>query len=481
MRRQLIIFSLIFFYQILFGQNERISSLGNSTIALKDAENDLNLYDFGNNVAYLHLDKTFDVLYIRPGFGFSKLDYRRLYEPQEIFLYNLSFDGIKKLKEGTFRGYVRYEIENRKNVYRSLGYSPYNGNPFFMTDTTTGDFVYNGPKVGFQYSFEFLKNLFMGIELNYKIMDGLKNIYTRSKTLIRDIDGSYSLAYVFNEDFTIGGSVIWADRKESIEAKAEDLFDAEIFNYRGDTYAFKRRSQTVSQTYRDKSIEYSLQSVLSPFKNLKIGIKTNYLNDNLKTLYPYGMLKEYEEGHTVFENYSGKIKINISPLDNLLIGTGLIYNETNSWSRISEYGLMIWKWKTRIVGSGLGFSYKFRALPALVVMEINSGKIFSDSLKFIDNKFSKHNDLFYDLRAGLEFEILQNIFFRTGFERNKYKFDIIRGGSDVFQNALTFGVGLYNFESLQIDYFIAYAIQKDFSNRKNNYINSQLNIKIFNY
>lgn len=481
MKRQLIIFSLILFYQILLGQNERISSLGNSTIALKDAENDLNLYDFGNNIAYLHLDRTFDVLYIKPGFGFSNLDYRRLYEPQKTFFYNLSFDGIKKLKEGTFRGYVKYEIENRKNVYRSLACSPYNGNPFFITDTTTGDFVYNGPRVGFQYSFEFLKNLFVGFELNYRILDGLKNIYTRSKTLVRDIDGSYSFAYVFNEDFIIGGSVILADKKESIEAKAEDLFDAEIFNYRGDTYAFRRRSQTVSQTYRDKSIEYSLQSVLMPFENLRIGIKTNYLNDNLKTLYPYGMLKEYEEGHTVFENYSGKIKINFSPLDNLLIGTELNYKETKSWSRVSESGLMIWKWKTRIVGGGLGFSYKFRELPVMVVMEINSGEVFSDSSKFIDNKFSKYDDLFYELRTGLEFELIKNVFIRTGFERNRYDFDIIRGGRNVFQNTLTFGVGIYNFESLQFDYFIAYAIQKDFSSRKNNYINSQLNIKIFNY
>ncbi len=481
MKRQLIIFSLIFFCQILLGQNERILSLGNSTIALKDAENDLNLYDFGNNIAYLHIDKSFDVLYIKPGFNFSNLGYRRLYEPQKTFLYNLSFDGIKKLKEGTFRGYVKYEIENRKNVYRSLGYTPYNGNPFFMTDTTTGDFIYNGPRVGFQYSFEFIKNLFFGFELNYKIMDGLKNIYTRSKTLIRNIDGSYSLAYVFSEDFSIGGRVILSDRKESIEAKAEDLFDAEIFNYRGDTYAFRRRSQTVSQTYRDRSIEYSVQSVLSPFDNLKIGVATNYLNGNLKTLYPYGMLKEYEDGHTVFENYSNKIKIHLSPFDNLLVGTELNYNETNSWSRISEYGLMIWKWKTRVIDGGIGFSYKLKSLPVFTVMEIKAGKILSDSSKFIDNKFSKYDEPFYEFHTGFEFEVQKNIFVRAGFESSKYDFDFVRGGKNVSQNALSFGFGLYNSESIKVDYFVSYLLQKDESSRKNRYINTQLNFKIFNY
>lgn len=480
MKRLLILF-IVFATQVAFTQNERIAALGNPTIALKDFDLDLNLYDFGNNYAWLIEDHTFDVLYIRPKINFQSGDYRRFYDAEKNSIYSLSFDGTKILKDGAFRGYVIYEIENRKNVNRALSRYPYNGVPFRMTDTTTGDFLYNGPRVGFQYSFIPLKNFYLGFDLNYQIVDGLKNIYSRAKSLWRNIDGSINLAYKFSDDFVVGGKLTMLDNKESIEAKSEDLFDAEIFNYRGDTFAFRRRSQTVEQTYREKLNRYDLAAIISPLENLNIGLKGNYLNSNLKTQFPYGTLKEYEEGHTVFEDYGTALKVHYSPIRNLLFGFEGSFDNYSSWSRVSETALMIWKWNIQTISIGSGISYKFNSFPLISIFEIKSGIVKSDSSKYIDNYFSNYKEPFYSLTFGFEFEIFKKAFLRAGYSFNKLGFDVVKGGKDVKYNSISAGFGLYNFNSLQVDFYISYAIQSNSISQKNKFLNSQLNLKIFNY
>jgi hypothetical protein len=479
--KKLILLIIIFLFQLSFAQNERIAALGSPTIAFKDFDLDLNLYDFGNNYAWLIEDHKFDVLYIRPSINFQSGDYRRYYDAEKTSLYLLSFDGTKILKDGAFRGYVTYEVESRKNVNRALSRYPYNGVPFRMTDTTSGDFIYNGPRVGFQYSFIPLKNFYLGIDLNYQIVDGLKSVYSRAKSLWRNIDGSVNLAYKFSKDLVIGGKLTLLDNKESIEAKSEDLFDAEIFNYRGDTYAFRRRSQTVEQTYREKLIRYDIASIISPVTNLTIGLKGNYINSNLKTQFPYGMLKEYEEGHTVFEDYGTTFKAHYSLAKNLLIGFEGSYDKHSSWSRISETSLMIWKWKIQTLSIGSGASFKFNSLPLVSVFEFRIGKVKSDSSKYIDNNFTHYNEPFYSAILGLEYEIFEKVFLRAGYSLNEIAFDVIRGGKDVRLNEFSAGIGFYNFKSIQIDYYLSYGTQTNSIQQKNKSFNTQLNIKIFNY
>lgn len=477
----LITIAFLILVNSVYSQNERIAALGNPTIALKDFDLELNLYDFGSNPAFLLEDKKFDVLFIRPKYNSLSGDYRRYFDSEKSTIYSLSFDGTKILKDGVFRGYVIYEVENRKNVNRALNRYPYTGIPFFLTDTTIGNFLYNGPRVGFQYSFEFLNDLFLGFELNYQIVDGIKNVYSRAKSLWRNINGNFSVAYKFNDDFSIGLKVSRLDNKESIEAKSEDLFDAEIFNYRGDTYAFKRRSQSIEQTYREKANSFSIQSAFSPLQNLNVGLKSIYSNSNLKTQYPFGTLKEYEEGHSVFEDFSVGIKIHYSPEKNILVGFEGNYEDYNSWSRISELALMIWKWDLKTYNLGSGISYKFSFLPLIAVTEFTFGKIISDSSKYIDNKYVNHNKPFYLFKAGLEYEIFNRFFLRTGYQFGRYGFDPERGGLNVSLNKLSLGFGLYFFKAFEIDYFIDYAVQKTETEKRNNYINSQISFRLYNY
>ena len=69
--------------------------------------------------------------------------------------------GIKPLgNSGTFRGSAAYNYEMQKDRNRVLTLTPYSGDAFFFTDTTSGDFRYSGPTFEFMYSLETFDNLF---------------------------------------------------------------------------------------------------------------------------------------------------------------------------------------------------------------------------------------------------------------------------------------------------------------------------------
>lgn len=465
----------------LFAQNERIFALGNTTVALYDIDLDLNLYDYGENIAGLILDRNFDVLSIKPALSLFNGNYRRIYDPGKISYYTLTFDGIKTLRDGVFRGYVTYEIEDKKDVDRILSRYPYNASPFYMTDSAMGNFLYNGPRVGFEYSFNPIKKIFLGIELNYQIVNGLKDRYSRANSLIRNIAGSFNSIVKLRDNFFIGGKIQFFDNKESIESKSEDLLDVEIFNYRGDTYSFKRRGQSISQTYREEGKLFGLQSQWIPFDKFAIALKGNYYNSVLRTQFPYGMLERYEEGFTQFEgfNLSGKSRLEIS--SNLLFGMEAGYHYDNSWSRISELAMMIWKWNLEKIFLGIGMSYKFSNLPMLFIIELTSGKIISDSSKYIDHKFSRYDEQFYNLKIGCEYELFDNFYLRTGYNNIFYDFDFVRGSRQVNSNTYSIGLGYYKNSSYSIDFVFAYSMQTDLLKRKNQFKDLMLNLKLFNY
>ncbi len=81
----------------------------------------------------------------------------------------------------------------------------------------------------------------------------------------------------------------------------------------------------------------------------------------------------------------------------------------------------------------------------------------------------------------MEFEILKQIFLRTGFQNGKLGFDTEKGGKDVTFNKLTFGFGIYSFKNFGIDYFIEYGIIGNNLAQKNKVLYSQLALKLYNF
>jgi hypothetical protein len=265
---------LLLISSLSLAQGFRVRSLGGMTLAVSDPEFSLNLYDLGNNPAWLLKDELLSRLVVVPTASQEWGDLHRTYDPARTVMYGAGFDIVKSLDEkGTFRGYTYYEIEKRRDVYRSLKRSPYAGEGFFVVDTTTGNFTYSGPTVEFMYSYELLPDFFFGASARYRLLDGLKNVYSQTKSLYRDLQANVGLAYQPSADLVVGLTYSPSDNQESMEAKSEELYEVELFNYRGETFASRQRGSSIDHKVRNKGNEFGVQLNHRAFESLEIGLR----------------------------------------------------------------------------------------------------------------------------------------------------------------------------------------------------------------
>ena len=178
---------------------------GVPTDVLMSKNGKLGLFTVSNNPAGVLIDVDKDYFSITPEYGNADRAYRRLYDPSNTEYGSVQTTIARVLDaSGTFLGHASYTHEPRNNVFGSLRSDPYRGDPFFVSDTFNGNFNYNGPDVGFAYAYALSGDLIFGAEASYKILDGLKDSYTRAHSTGRDFSVGTGLAYAVSEGSIIG-------------------------------------------------------------------------------------------------------------------------------------------------------------------------------------------------------------------------------------------------------------------------------------
>lgn len=455
-----VVMFLFSFIQIV-AQESRTLGMGGVSYSIKDSDQSFDPYDLGKNPAWLILDETETWLKILPSIDYSRGDYKRYYDPQSVTSYNLGFRGIKTLgTDGTFLGETNYSYEIRRDINRSLKYDTYDGEAFFMADTNRGTFRYNGPSIKFMYSFEIVPDLYLGASVNYRILDGLKNVYSRATVLYRQVGGTVGLAYKVNQDFSVGVTGILSDEQEKIEAKGEDLMEVEIFNFRGETFAVRKRSGSVSQTIRKKGKGMGAQLYFTPDQNSEYGLHADIFNSKEDILIPYSTstqsFQEYSEGYASFQNYNVLVRGRYEVNDGFLVAGSFEVHHKNSWSKNPARELLLWKWEINSWNVGFGGSYIFND-NFLFSMEYEYEKVNSDSSKYIDSRIVTFLSSNHQLKVGVEQAIIENTFMRAGFNYGFIEKDILSGGSNVPFYVITLGTGMKFYDSFDVDLSMQYS------------------------
>ena len=256
----------------IFAQQSRLDALGGLSYSIIDVDSQIDPYLLGGNPAWLFNSQVNERLEIDPLFKNSSGDYHRLFESSDVNNTNISFMGIKPLgSSGTFRGYAAYNYEMQKDRYRVLTLTPYSGDAFFFTDTTSGDYRYSGPTFEFMHSLEVLDNLFIGASVRYQILDGLKKVYTFAETLYRKASGNIGIAYRFSDGFTFGFNYEINDTQERITANDVNNTDVETYLYRGDKNRIELRKSSQSYKLKKFGQSFSVQTQVIPTDNLIVG------------------------------------------------------------------------------------------------------------------------------------------------------------------------------------------------------------------
>ncbi|MFP4547469.1 MAG: hypothetical protein ACLFQM_05010 [Fidelibacterota bacterium] len=153
-----------------------------------------NLYDLSQNPAFFHAAYPSNYNLFRIFGNKNNNGHHRRFDPERTENLGLDLLWIRYLSQKSIiASGVEYYDSYHMNVYHSLEKDFYN-NYFSYSDTTEGDIDYNGPKLWFLYHHNMTDNISLGLQLNYGVERGLKDIYTECQTISRDMDVTAGLS-----------------------------------------------------------------------------------------------------------------------------------------------------------------------------------------------------------------------------------------------------------------------------------------------
>ncbi|MFH0733148.1 MAG: hypothetical protein V1773_01665 [bacterium] len=486
MKKSIIIMVLMVIscYCSIYAQESRTSAMGGLSYSIYDKDVTFDLYDFGKNPAWLIESEKDMWLDIDPSVGNSWGNYRRKFSSDGVYNLKTGVTGVKPLgASGTFKAAAYYNYEFRRNTYRTLIKDTYAGESFFFTDTTTGDVRFNGPTFMFSHSLMLMDNLYIGAQVNYQILSGLKKKYSFAETTYRDVYGVLGLAYKISENFVLGLKYSVRDQQEAIRAEDVNLFSIEAYQYRGETYAVLYRSSVVNHKVRKMRNEYAMQIYFSPIKRLKIGVSGEFDDYYTKILVPKSSIIDAPEGYTSYGEYTLNMQAQYSASENLIVGIKTRYNKIDNWSKNSGRDLLLWEWNTDVLELGAGGSYKFDFYNLVLGAEYSFIKNNADSSKYIDDRFASlvSNDNL--IKVGFEFAPAGNLKIRGGINYCTMEHDLLYGGNDVSYSIYTFGLGYSYLDLAVVDIttdYMNYKIKNENLLKQNNW-STKITLRLFTF
>lgn len=481
---KLILFLIFISGYSIYSQEFRLNGMGGLSFSVYDKEMSLDLYDLGNNPAWLVESEKEMWLNIDPSISNEWGNYRRKYSSEGVYNLNTGVTGVKPLgNAGTFKAAAYYQYQYRRNQYRTLKKDTYAGEAFFFTDTTAANVRFNGPVFMFSHSLELLKNLYIGAEINYRIMSGLKKKYSYAETTYRNVTINAGLAYKVSNDLVLGASYYLNDEQEKITAEDVNLFSIESYQFRGETYAVLYRNTSVYQKVKKQRNELTLQGYYKPLDNITIGANCSYGEYETKILVPRSNLIDAPEGYSSNGEYSANLQLQYKIDENALIGVKAKYNKVDNWSKNDTRNLLIWEWNTDALEVGLGGSYMFDFNNLVVGLEYSRIINNADSSKYIDYRYNsiKSNDNL--IKAGFELSVAKDVKFRGGINYYNMEYDLIYGGKDVTYMLYTAGASYYYSDLAIIDLYVGYTDTKikDNDDLIRNNFNTKLTIRLFTF
>ncbi len=401
----------------------RIRSLGNARLALADEDNQLNLYNAGNNPAYLLFDEKSNWLKFYTGADYFHTSLKRLYDPEKEQNLYFSFEGVKILgKNQVFLGKVTYTFNRLYRVYRAIEPNPYNDDPLVLTDTTTGSFYTDGPAIRVAYQNQVLPKLGVGVEVDYRISTGLKKQYTRPRTIHRNFAGKVGVTYRFSPDLVWGGYFKGSFLQDQVEL--ERSWDGRTI------YTLRYRSESV---YRATAGNYDRYINLDGFQ-LNSAVQFYAHRKKFRNLFELNLFKRQQKitdkfsskketdspwyNYAIGASYQGRYFFN-----RLIFGLKLAYLYGEDWSEHPDYSILITERHQEWYRVAGGVSYQFPRL--LLVSQVGFTRSHIQYDDYQSEVYRKGNHDFYTGKFGLEFRVDPIHFIRAGLNYDYFYPDFL--------------------------------------------------------
>ncbi len=415
----------------------RLLSMGNLQFTLPDTDNQLNFYDFGGNPAGLQADQKFRWMRVYLHAGNHWGGYRPLYEPENEQNYALTFEGVKALNaKETFWGQITYLGDYPHSVYRSLEKQPYAKN-FILTDTTTGNYWYNGPIIRTIYSRKLPLNFALGLAFNYKVQMGLKDVYTKVESIQREIFPGIGLSWGLQEEtsarswwrrrgrrhhrlqrfqpgrkkplpYGLGIFVYPYDNKTRLTA-VKEMQDAVVYRQIGLVTRFRQVRGKYVREYRTKGLLVGGQIFAAPFPSLRAGILHSTWAAGTRTTDNLFVQRGFEQ--QIRHQTTGRVVFNHSGWQ---VGAQVKREAFEDWSKSIEYGCLYGEESWQRLSAGLGIGADRVWLPVAWGVELSAGQFRRSYRDYLSHQRLDTERPEWQLRGGLELPLFSGLRVRAG-------------------------------------------------------------------
>ncbi|MDD3807240.1 MAG: hypothetical protein PHE86_04285 [Candidatus Marinimicrobia bacterium] len=166
--------------------------------------------------------------------NYKTLNIHRPYDAESLLMVGALFETFYQLDEKT-RLFAAIDFKNtyQYNQFRSIEKDFYTSYIAF-TDTTMGDFQYNGPLIDFYFSKDFGSRVTWGLGINYGVERGIKDVFTQTASRELNSDLTTSLRFQTLSNLYVGGWVRRYHGRTSLEA-VKEFQDAQVQTWLGYT------------------------------------------------------------------------------------------------------------------------------------------------------------------------------------------------------------------------------------------------------
>jgi hypothetical protein len=457
----------------IFGSQTRLFSMGDLILIMEDEDNEINLWDFGQNPAWVVMDQK-----VSWGRGSTLLDredgaYRRILDPTVLLTSNSYFDAVRTFgPDKVFFGYVGYYYYKNEKIVGSVEKYPY-ADEFGLLDSAgfvdvdkdgtiddiRADFTYTGPDLYAGHARRISKNTFVGATIGYRLEHGVKRAYIWPETYLRTFNFNFGIAHKFPKGIVLGLSFKPDDTQERIDLDP-GLQGGSIVK---DVVGFQWRIpiSTMTRTTRNKVYQTGLQGTWDLGRSLVNGFVLNYIfksleiNDGLTD----ASRVVYWQGDGYGFEYRGLWRVTPNTL-NLGFSYDRIY--LKSWTKNPIFNTVLDEGPVTDehygVGVGVFPSQRFRC-----GTEAHFYKYKEDVTDYVskDIRDTKIDSL--TLSLGGEFGFDKNFWLRSGLIYAEYSVDGKALPEDILRDNNSFEIRLgfgYSSDKALIDLALGYNMTK---------------------
>lgn len=432
-----------------FASDLKVKSLANMRLVIKDEDNELNLYDFGLNPAWLVMDQPQS--WLRPFFATDASwgNFKRAYDAQRSIDANAFLEGVKRMSDKqAFRGLVDYHNLYLDDVDRAINREPYQEHPFRLADNTTGSIHYWGPIVAVQYSRNVWQDkLFFGASLDYQIETGLKDFFPQPRTIYRHIGAGAGWGCAISNRFSLGITLNYTTIQEFTEAvspSANDPRSVEVMRFRGETIG-SELTGSMERFTNTKMYRGGIQAHYQPVDNIESAISCYY---NLQSLDATESRSTPVKGGTwKLQGYEIHWKNRVRLLE-LPFVAGLSYDRIyfNDWAIHPNFAVVMGDDNLTENRIGAGLAYEPKSFPIILGLEYHLAFAAKEKKDYVSRLIHSGEINGSELNIGAEVSIANAWKLRGGFLHRALDIDIsLRAFSEYLPenqaNWMTFGFG----------------------------------------